>query len=67
MRLQVQQIEVTGYGSDLIDLEIEGFDTDDCLEQIDAQKAVNYYGENTLLDLIGKEEAMAYFGLVEAE
>lgn len=66
MNITAKEVRVEGYGHDNIDVYIEGAADEDFLEEIDAKIAVEHYGSEVLLDLIGKSEAMEYFGLEEA-
>ena len=52
--------------ANLVDL-TGSFDIDDVLGEIDVKTVIDSYGAGVLLNLIGEEEAMAHFGLVEPE
>lgn len=66
MNVTARQVTVESFGINFVDVFIEGAEDTDFLEDIDAQVAVDHYGTSTLLDLIGKDAAMAFFDIVEA-
>lgn len=63
LRAVVRSVEVTGGGYDGVDVEITDLDTDDVLSEITIKDAIDAYGESDLLEAIGQEAAMEYFGI----
>lgn len=61
------EVRVNPLGTRTLSVEVDDVTVEDLLEQIDAKDAVEHYGDDTLLDLIGKQKAMEYFGLREEE
>lgn len=66
MNITAKEIRVEGFGQNFVDVYIDGAADEDFLEEIDVKVAVEHYGVEVLLDLIGKSEAMEYFGFEEA-
>lgn len=54
-------VYVEALGINHVEATLNGVAEEDLLENIDAQVAVEHYGDNTLLDLIGKQAAIDYF------
>ena len=64
--LTVSSVDVRPSGNRSVDI---SFSADDgsVLENIDIRYALRFYGSDSLLSLIGADEAKAYFGLVDSE
>lgn len=67
LRTQVTSLEVTGGGYNAVDVELDGLDVDDCLKEIAMQDAIDYYGDDSLLDAIGEEAARKYWGIKDED
>lgn len=67
LRTKVTSVEVTGGGYNSVDIEIDGLDTDDVFSMVDVSEAISAYGQDSILDQIGRDEIIAYFGIEEAE
>lgn len=66
LSLRVSGVSIDGAFQEKVDLAFETT-SEDVLDQIPADMAVDFYSPGALLDEIGVEEVKEYFGLVEYE
>jgi hypothetical protein len=50
-----------------VEVAIEEVDPDDILDSVDIADVISFYGEDKLLDKIGREAAVDHFDIEEAE
>jgi hypothetical protein len=62
IKLTVESAYVEALGVNYIEVTLDGVSPEDVLEHIDPKEAVEFYGASVFLELIGEEEARAYFG-----
>ncbi len=64
--LTVSSVDVRPGGNRSVDISFSA-NENSVLENIDIRDALSFYGSDSLLSLIGADEAKVYFGLVDSE
>lgn len=65
MRVRCEEVTVSGLSGSAVILDFINADADELLDSFSIKEIVEYFEEQRILDHIGKERAMEYWGLAE--
>lgn len=65
--IRCMNVQIEPLGVNTIEVTIQEFSHEDLLDNIKPNEAVAYYGDDTLLDIIGEEAARKYFRIESNE
>jgi len=63
--INCESVEISSNGRASIGVDITNCDIDEILDEFDESTIINHFSKEKMLDLIGKNEAMEYFDLIE--
>lgn len=65
IKVNASKVEIEPIGYKLIEVSLEGVDTDEILKQIDIEFVISYFDITNILNEIGVDEVKKHFDLIE--